>query len=114
MRPRTHQRHAATEHIEELRQLVNARSPKPAADAGDARIVPGGLANLRSVFEDAHGAKFEDPKRAAIEAVARLSEEHRPLGIELDQQHRGEQEGGKQDDPKSGCEPVESSLEALL
>jgi hypothetical protein len=91
MRPRPHQRHAAAEHIEELRQFVDARSPKPATHAGDARIVPGGLANLRTVLEDAHRAEFEDPKRATVEAVACLGEEHRPFGIELDQQHRGEQ-----------------------
>jgi hypothetical protein len=43
MRPRPNQRHAAAEHIEELRQLVDARSPQPATHVGDARIVAGGL-----------------------------------------------------------------------
>ena len=61
-----------------------------------------------------HHAEFEDPKRAAVETVACLGKEHRPFRIELDQQHRGEQKGGQQDDSKSGREYVEGPLECLL
>jgi DNA-binding transcriptional LysR family regulator len=58
MRPRPNQRHAAAEHIEELRQLVDARSPQPATHVGDARIVAGGfppfLAPVIAEYADLH------------------------------------------------------------
>src|SRR5262245_34642751 len=89
VRARTHERHAATQHIEQLRQLVEAHPPQPAADAGDARIVPGGLANLRTVLQHAHGAKLEDAKRAPVEAVECLGEQHRHAWVEVEQEDGG-------------------------
>jgi len=38
--PWTHETHVAPQHIEELRQLVEADPPQEAADRGDSRIVP--------------------------------------------------------------------------
>src|SRR5207247_9724946 len=37
-RPRAHQGHLSTHYIDELRQLVNARAPQPAAEPRDAGI----------------------------------------------------------------------------
>src|SRR5580704_11975940 len=38
MRPRTDQRHLALQHVNELRQLVQARHAEKAANSGDPRV----------------------------------------------------------------------------
>ena len=76
MRPRADQAHAAAQHVEELRQLVERGAPQEAPDGRDARVVPRRLA-YRVVLQHGHRAELEDRELAAVESVAALPEQHR-------------------------------------
>ena len=57
---RADEAHVATEHIEELSELVNFSFAEPAADGRDARISCGGEKSAFSSEGRSHAAKFED------------------------------------------------------
>lgn len=95
---RADHRHAAGEHVEQLRQLVDAGLADEATDPGDAVVVAGGLAFGVGVGPfRVHRAELEDPDQPVVVAVAFLPEQHRPLGVEPDRQghqgHQGHQRG---------------------
>src|SRR5690242_5851806 len=77
MRPRTDQRHVSSQHIDELRQLVDARGAQDATDASDAGIVFAGLLDHAAVFEHVHGAKLEDRELARVKSLPALTEDDR-------------------------------------
>src|SRR6185295_18435644 len=85
VRPRTDDAHAAFEHVEELRQLVDGRSAKEGAHARDSRVsARSGVERLLAVLYDAHRAELENQYLAAVEAIALLAEQHGPVRIEPD------------------------------
>src|SRR4051794_890292 len=71
MRPRTNQRHFPAHDIEELRKLIDARPPQPAANARDPRIIADCLFHVRLLLHDCHRPEFEDPESPGVEAVAK-------------------------------------------
>src|ERR1700757_3248981 len=81
---RSDQRHLASEHIKELRQLVDARTTKKSPDASDPGIDTLGLHHGRTVFHDDHGPELENRKLLGIKSVPSLPEEDRAARIELD------------------------------
>ena len=64
--PRADQRHGALQHVEQLRQLVQRRAAKEAAQGRHAGIVSRGLFHLSAVFADPHAAKFPHRDLAAV------------------------------------------------
>src|SRR5690606_5111913 len=83
MRARSHQRQAAHERVEELRQLIDRRLADEAADAGHARIVPGhGFLRRRVGLVRIHGAELVDLDLLIVEAVALLLEEDGSLAVQ--------------------------------
>ncbi len=109
------QGHVAHEHVEELRQLVEAGAAQEAADAGDARVLPGGLAHGGGVGRVAqggvHGAELEHGDRLLREAVPALAVEDRPRGVEPDGEGHHQHQRGEHDQEKGGEQPVLDALE---
>src|SRR5204863_8203610 len=60
MRARTNKVHFARDHVDKLRQLVDARPSKPAAETRDTRIATRRLLDLRAVLQDMHRSEFKD------------------------------------------------------
>src|SRR6187402_2361295 len=84
MRSRTHYGHVAAQHIEELRQLIQARAPKKRADSRDAWIATCGLLyNTFFLHMLTHGAELVDVEDLTISALATLREEHGTARAEL-------------------------------
>src|ERR1700730_15218631 len=84
MGARPDQGHAAVEHIEQLRQFIDARPAQPFANAGYTAVVCLGLNNRRPVLHDAHGSKLANLKAPAIEAAASLPEQYRSRSTECE------------------------------
>jgi hypothetical protein len=64
--------HVAAQDVRELRQLVQARRPKPSTDACD--------------FAVAHGTKFVDPEWPAVPSDTRLQEQDGAAVVEQNQE----------------------------
>ena len=86
MRARPDQRHLAFQHIEELRQFVEAPFAQDPAEPRDAHIVFGRLGHDRTVFLHGHGTELQDRERRAIETKALLAEQHGPRRIQTNRQ----------------------------
>src|ERR1700730_9167364 len=84
MGARSDQRHAAVEHIEQLRQFIDACPAQPFADAGYTAVDWSGLDNRRPVLHNAHGSKLGNRKATAIEATALLPEKDRSGRVQFD------------------------------
>ena len=78
MRSGTHERHLATKYIYELGKLVDARDAQYTANASYATVVPPGLANFMTVFQNVHRAELVDGKLAAVKPFAPLAKDDRP------------------------------------
>src|SRR5438128_828914 len=107
---RTNKGHVAPDHVEQLRQLVNAGSPQPAAYTCDTRVVAPYLLDNCSVFENVHRSELENVERPTVESVALLPEESRPARIEFDE--RGCDEHQRQQRQK--CRRCEDNVKAAL
>ena len=83
------QAHVTVEHVEELRQFIDAQQPDDVADAGDAAVVGGGPARF-AVFLGigAHAAELDDIEGLAVVAHPLLAVEHRALAFQLDHDGR--------------------------
>src|SRR6185312_17515002 len=90
MRAGPDQRHVSPEHIEELRQLVEAGPPEQPADPGHPWIVAPGLRHRRiGTPIMVHGPEFEDRDLVVVESVALLAKQHGATAVELDERrHR--------------------------
>ena len=85
LRSRTHQAHLSLHHVDQLRQLVNAPFPEPAADSGDPGVLhdcPAG-AILFSIL--AHRAELPHHVWLATQTDPHLPVEHRTVRFELDE-----------------------------
>ena len=92
--------HVAFEHVDELRELVEARAAHEVAEACLARIILGGLQGV-GLSVDLHGAEFPAEEVASHVARSRLLEEYRAGRTDLDGYGEGyeEQRGEKQESP---------------
>ena len=112
MRPRADDRHVAHQHVEDLRQLVDAGAADEGADAGDAVIIARGR-TVAVVIEpfDAHRAELVHVEELVAASQASLDEQHRAAVLELDQR-RDHQQQRRQDDQRcAGYQRVESALD---
>jgi hypothetical protein len=122
--PRADDRHLAAQHVDEVRQLVEARPAQQAPDTRDARVA----LRDRQAAADVLGAgdhrpQLEDVEGLAVAADAALAVDRRPRGLQADrqdrhqQQRRGEHERERRDDdveqppshqrvPSGGAQPT--------
>ena len=126
-RARPDERHLALQHVEELRQLVEAGAPQEGADPSDARIVRDlehpRIATGREVHVQVrelvlprlgvggHRPELEDPEDLLRPAATRLAEEHRPLRVELDHDGEHEHDGREDQQPERRDDEVEAALQ---
>ena len=114
---RAHEAHVALEHVEELRQLVDAPAPQHASDLGHARVVldledgPGGFVQglqlaLLGGRVLLHGAELEAAERFLTHADAPVAEEHGARCGELDDQGAEEHDGGEEHEAQQGEDHV--------
>ena len=78
----THQAHVTFEHVEELRQLIQAGGAQEAPKAGEALLV--GQQVTIGIAQVAHGAELVESEQLAVQAGALLAEDHRPAEEEPD------------------------------
>ncbi len=88
---RADERHRPAEHVEQLRQLVEAVAAQEPADAGHPRVgghleqhLVAGVAPRLEIGQQLlgvvdHRAELEQPELAAVQADAHLAEQHRPV-----------------------------------
>ena len=95
LRPGAHQRHLASQHIKELRQLVQPKPAKKLSDAGSAWVVLGcpHRAGLR-LGVGPHRTEFVHPEQNPVLAHTHLSVKDRPARGQLD--HNGDQNHHRQ------------------
>src|SRR6478609_6783659 len=85
MRARPYQAHVALEHVEQLRQLVDASAAKNAPDTGNPVVIPAGRAHAITVGAlDSHRAQLEDRKQLVAPPDAFLLEQNRAAVFEFD------------------------------
>ena len=124
-RPRADQAHRAAEHVEQLRQLVEAGRPQEAPDARDPRVVlhleqrTAALVGRRQLGEprlgvDDHRAELEDLELGSVTADADLPEEHRAAILELDGEGDQGEHRRRQHGDQAGHGDVEGPLDARL
>src|SRR5215470_706998 len=75
--PWTHQAHLATQHIDELRQLVELPVPQQTSDREDPAIACASNAGAGTLWRSEHGTKLHQFKQPAIFSHALLAEEDR-------------------------------------
>ena len=79
VRPRADERELAFDHVQELRQLIEAGLAKEAADTGHAIIGPGHeQVGVGVAAVGVHRAELADLDQLIVEAVALLAEEDGP------------------------------------
>ena len=112
LRPRADQAHVAFEHIDKLRQFVQARCPNERSEPGAARIVflrPDRAGLLLGI--DAHAAEFQHLKHAAVQAAPFLTVEHRAGAGELDKSGDQQQERRNDDQTEERQHDVHRSFD---
>jgi hypothetical protein len=124
-RPRADDGHLAAQHVDELRQLVDAELAHEPADRGDPRIVLDlehraallvllleRRAQLLGVHD--HRPELEHVEEAAVQPDALLLEEHRPARGGLDRDRDGHEERRQQREHHGRDDDVEEALERAL
>ena len=125
----TDQGHVAAQHVQQLRQLVDAEAAQDAADPGDARVVlelvdaiagagigaRGELARVELpvglvVAPGVHGAQLQHRERAPVAADPGLTEQRRPGAGEAHQRRRDEQGRRENDHRGKAQREVEYAL----
>src|SRR5262245_23768183 len=84
MRPGSNNRHLPPQHIEELRQLVNACLSQPCADVRYSRVASYRLLYRRAIIKRCHRTKLEYLELLAVEPVPGLLKERGTTRIQLD------------------------------
>lgn len=109
VRARADQRHAALQHVDELRQFVDGGAADEAADGGNTVVVAGGLLDFLVVVH-AHGAELPHLDDLAVPAVTLLLEDHRAGGGALDQQGDGQHQRAEGEQRQQGDDAVHRRL----
>src|SRR5262249_52898812 len=114
MRTRADQGHVALQHIQKLRQLVDARPAQEFTDTRYAQVAASCLNDVRSILEHRHRPEFVDDKLFAVEAVAPLLEDHRAFAIKLDCDRGQQKNRPKNGDRDSRDKEVQNPLRRAL
>ena len=121
-RARADETHLAGDDVEQLRKLVQGGSPKPAPDAGHARIggdleqpllglvaIPQRVLQVLGVGD--HGAELEHVEASAMAANAQLAEEDRTAAVELDGDCDRDHQRRHRQQPERCTHEIEASLD---
>src|SRR5690606_6255826 len=117
--PRADDGHRALQHVDELRQLVQAGAAQECPERRDPRVTLAGLGNGAFFFlMDPHAAELPHLDRLAAESVTQLAEEYRPWGTELyangDGDHQGrdhQEDQGRQDLVHGGLDQMRRTIQ---
>src|SRR5438874_9546788 len=123
---RAHQRHLATQYIDQLWQLIQAGAPQEPTEPGHPGIVPD-LEQARVAVHAAgqqlialllravdHGPELDDPEQPPAPPHPLLREEHRPVRLELDQRRQQGEQRAQYDQPDDRARHVHRSLDGEL
>src|SRR6476659_294364 len=110
----SHNRHVSFKHIEELRQLINARLPQPRPNPSDAAVTTHYLEDCRPVFLHRQRTKFQNLKAFAIKPMSGLHKQHRPSRIELYCKCDKEKEWQKKNESAYGAREIKQPLRNSL
>ena len=126
-RPRADERHGAADHVEQLRQLVEAELAHDLADRRDpgvirhleqhlvARIALLAGEVLEHVFGvDDHRAELQHRELATAQADAGLSEQHRPLARQPHRDGEERQHRTQRDHPENTRDEIDHALQEQL
>ena len=112
MRTRPHNRHLATQDIQQLRQFIDIGLAQHPPDAGHARIVAHGLAKfIVRIVESRHAAKFQNPNGLVVEPKTRLLKQHRTSRVELDQNGNHDEQRPQNKDHRRGNDDIEGAFQ---
>src|SRR5258706_714335 len=109
-RPRTHQAHVAADHVDELRELVQFRSSKPAPDACDAAVPAQGQGWAVRRRIRAHRPELEHSKCPAV--ASRPSANVKDAACRGDSEGRRDQHAHRRENnqPPSGENEIHATL----
>jgi hypothetical protein len=111
VRPRPDQRHVALDHVEQLRNFVEAGLAQNSPHRRHARVALDRLPYAAHVARiDAHGAELVDLEAAVPIAVAVLIEQHRARRRRLYRDCNCDQERGEKQQRDACCGDVEDAL----
>lgn len=110
VRAGAHEAHAAVQHVEQLRKLVDAGSPQPFPNAGDALVAGARLNHRLAVLQHMHRSEFANGEVLAVEAATPLLEEDWPGRIEFDRDCDGNQQGREQQEREAGADDIQRPL----
>src|SRR5919106_2814076 len=112
---RADDRHLPTDHVEQVRQLVEREPAQDATDAGDAWIAgEHRRAHSDRIAAGAHRPQLEELELGAVAAGAGLAIEHRPARAELDRDRGGEQHRRRDHQPYGGEQKIEGARHQRL
>src|SRR6476646_8034058 len=75
--PWAHDRHAALQHVNKLRHLVERSAAQERSQPSDTGVTSLGLGNVRTVLAYLHCSQLPDLHSFAIQAISSLLEQHR-------------------------------------
>ena len=111
VRSRADDAHVALQHVEQLRQLVDAGHADDAADAGDAIVVARGRAVAVEVARlDVHAAELEDLERLVVSPQPSLREQHRAAALQPDRDRDEDQQRRQRHHRRAGQHQVHRAL----
>jgi hypothetical protein len=112
---RADEAHVTHEHVEHLRQLVDAGLAEVLPDPGHALVVRLRPDRSRVLLRvDRHRAELQDREHLAVLADALLTEEHGARARRLDQDRGDEGERRRQDEPEDRGADVDDALRGRL
>jgi hypothetical protein len=113
MRARAHDRHLAAQHVEELRQLLEAGAADEAAQRRHARIalahLPERAGAVLAGFGP-HGPELENLDHLAVAAIALLAEQDRSRRAQPDRHRDAEEERCREEEHERGQGTVQGRL----
>lgn len=122
VRPWAHQTHVALEYVEELRELVDVRTPHDVAEAELARVVLGGLQPV-GILVHVHRAELQAVKLPPVQSVALLFEDDGAGALQFDddagndvnhREYREQEDAGNQNVEAAFDETVRDILERFV
>jgi hypothetical protein len=114
-RARPDDAHIASQHVEEVRQLVEREAAQEPPDAGDAWVLGRHRgADADRVGAPPHGAQLEHLEDHAVPSDPTLAVEHRPAGGELDGDGGREEDRRDEDEGDDGDGEIGPAGEPLL
>ena len=111
-RARTDEAHVAGDHIEELGELIEARTPQEAAQSGDPLSIREAGPIAFSLFD--HGSKLQNGEQLSVQARPLLAEQDRAAHRDSDGDSNKREDRQEHDEQNPGDDKIEQSLHVVL